>query len=531
MSRPPRRRRNPDRRKKPSVSTARDFLLPALLVALTAFVLYLPSLRSGFVYDAEAQILTDTYIHDPSHLTEVITFQVLGRDVLDFNRPVHLLSLMGDSLLWGKQPAGYHLTSNLLHALNAGMLCLFLLRLLAHENVSPRRITCAVLPALLFAIHPVSTEVVAEVSYREDLLATGFLLLAMLAALGFAKRQGWRAAAWGSAAVTAIFLACASKETGATGPFLLAACWLLFYRDQPRLRWVFLVTTSALATGGFFLIRHLMEPQNSVVFAHQPDYLAGTLAATVALQPRLWTFLLANIAWPTSLSADYMAQNIAWISLSAALGVLTAVVGLQIWLAFKSRLAALGALVFWLGLAPVSNFVPLYRPLADRFLYLPMVGVALTLAGILATWPKARTLLLIALAVCFVPLTVLNLRRQTVFASSLALWTDTLAKSPFSHTAANNLGYALLDAADYDTALESYQKAWDLTGGKKADAAAGAAIAQEKLGHSAQAETILREAIRLDARYADPDLLIKALIMPPHHAATLTNILQRLKTP
>jgi hypothetical protein len=89
----------------------------AILAAVTVAV-FLPTLSSGFVYDARLQILTDPFLHDPWNWLPVLSFGVLGMDVLDFNRPVHLASLMLDAAIWGRNPFGYHLTSVLLHALN-----------------------------------------------------------------------------------------------------------------------------------------------------------------------------------------------------------------------------------------------------------------------------------------------------------------------------------------------------------------------------------------------------------------------------
>ena len=82
----------------------------AVLAAITLAV-FLPTLWSGFVYDARMQILTDPFLHDASHWLPVLTLQVLGMDVLDGNRPVQLASLMLDAAVWGRQPFGYHLTS------------------------------------------------------------------------------------------------------------------------------------------------------------------------------------------------------------------------------------------------------------------------------------------------------------------------------------------------------------------------------------------------------------------------------------
>lgn len=514
------------------------FAFPALLAAALAFVLYVPSLGSGFVYDAEAQVLIDDYIHEPAHIVEVVTLRVLGKDVLDASRPAHLFSLMLDSLLWGKHPAGYHFTSILLHALNTGMLCLLLLLVLPQGAGTMAR-SVAVLCALVFAVHPVNVEPVAEVSYREDLLATGFLLVSLLAATGFGRSHGWRAAAWAAGTVLAVLLACASKETGAVAPLLLAAYAVLFRRkqgeqasrlpsykhhDQGWVSWFFLIAAAASVTAGFYLARFCLQVKDSLIFSQGPARIGGSVAEFLEIQTRLWAHLIKNIVWPAGLSADYTPQNIGGIPLAAACAILAVAVAGQLWLARKSRLAAWGALIFWLGLAPVSNVVPLFRPIADRFLYLPMTGVAFMLAGgvMLVTPQKNRRMFVMgALALTLLPLAVLNVRRQAVFASPIALWRDTAAVSPFSSTAANNLGYALLDAGDFDAALVSFQRAWNLTNGKKADAAAGAAIALEKLGKTANARRALNEAIRLDARYANPGQLVQALVLSPTHAEVL----------
>lgn len=60
--------------------------MPAVVV-LTAAV-FAPSPRFGFVYDALIRILTDTYLFDPRHRLDAVTFRGLGQDVFDFNQPL-----------------------------------------------------------------------------------------------------------------------------------------------------------------------------------------------------------------------------------------------------------------------------------------------------------------------------------------------------------------------------------------------------------------------------------------------------------
>ena len=98
----------------------------AFIVAAVATVLYLPILSADFVYDDVSQILIDNYIHKPAHFAEVLSLSVMRKDILDNNRPAMVLSLMIDSLLWGHNPLGYHLTNLLLHSLCSAMVFLLL---------------------------------------------------------------------------------------------------------------------------------------------------------------------------------------------------------------------------------------------------------------------------------------------------------------------------------------------------------------------------------------------------------------------
>ena len=144
------------------------------------------TLSAGFVYDARMQILVDSFLHDPANWLSVLTFRVLALDVLDFNRPVHLASLMLDAAVWGREPFGYHLTSILRHALNAVLVwgvTRAVCSLPAGPDAAGPRTAASLLAAAVFACHPLVTEAVCEPTYREDLLVAGFTLAAVLLAM------------------------------------------------------------------------------------------------------------------------------------------------------------------------------------------------------------------------------------------------------------------------------------------------------------------------------------------------------------
>jgi tetratricopeptide (TPR) repeat protein len=297
------------------------------------------------------------------------------------------------------------------------------------------------------------------------------------------------------------------------------------------------VSGGALALALIFLAaRFSLEPSESEIFLHKPEYLGGSPEAVFRIQPFIWAFQIRSVFLPTGLSADYVARNVMVQSMPAIVVILALFVAAQGIAAWKSRLAALGMAVFWLGLAPVSNFIPIYRPVADRYLYLPMIGLAVTLCGVLLLTVRRRWLyhaLLAGTACVIVALASLTWQRQAVFANSLNLWTDTFAKSPFSDTAANNLGYALLQKGDHEQALQIFQKALNLTNGKKPNVWAGAAVTLEKLGRPADAEAALDRAIALEAIYEDPVQMVKSLLVTQEQAEVLREILRRksLRTP
>lgn len=503
----------------------------AAAVVVLAAALYSPSLRSGFVYDSDVNIGSDDFIHDRSNLFDVMTLRVMKRDVVDFNRPVQLLSLMIDSMIWGRRPFGYHLTSILLHAANAGLLCHLMARYLAGVGV-PGTVAAvsAGAGAVLFAVHPVSAEAVAEPSYREDLLVTCFILLALLGATSFRPQRSLRNLAIGAGCAACALLAVASKESGIAAAALLWVYWRLMRRQEPFAGWLALLVGASVAAGLFTAARFLLEPQASVIFASKPLILGGSVRGLVQAQPRIWTFYFANLVWPTRLCADYTGYSIRGIGPGVAWSVLALVVVAHAWLAYKSRAAAMAVALFWLALLPASNLLPMYRPIADRYLYAPMTGVGcLAAVGVAWAWqrPRLGAAVTAALLLAAVPLAILTVHRQRVFHDSIALWRDTLAKNPTSYTATDNLAFALLDEGKLQEALDWWRATDHLTQGTFAEAYAGAALAFEAQGKPGDADRLYLAAVRRDRAFADPQQLVRSARWQRRFVAMLEPIARR----
>ncbi len=141
------------------------------LVGLT-FLVYLPAIRGGFVWDDEAYVINNMTLRSLRGLWE-IWFQP-ARLVQYY--PLTFTSLWINYQIGGLNPFGYHLVNVLLHSLNGFLVWRLLERL---------KVPGAWFAALLFLLHPVQVESVAWVTERKNVLSGFFYLSALLSYLRY----------------------------------------------------------------------------------------------------------------------------------------------------------------------------------------------------------------------------------------------------------------------------------------------------------------------------------------------------------
>jgi len=489
----------------------------AAVLASVTFAIFSATLSADFVYDARMQILTGDFIHDWQNWPAVLTGRVLAMDVLDFNRPAMLASLMLDAAVWGRNPFGFHLTSVLLHVANV-LLLWWLIRAVTGAQGQPDKAFPAVLAALVFAIHPVVTEAVCEPTFREDLLVALFSLSALVLAMDHAPSTPG-SDRWRALGCTALcLLAIASKEAGIVAPMLLAAYWWLFRRGEPGRFWAVAIGGAKLVVIAFLTARFLLEPNPSKIFETKPEYLGGSLAQAMLIEPRILALYAQLILFPANLCADYGLVSVGHLPLPVALLLLAAIaVAATIAARHDRRLLFAYALIL-LPLVPVSNLIPIYRAAADRYLYLPMAGVAMAVGCLLdAPWlagrEPLRTRALVGGMAAVALLGLACIERERTWASSLALWEDSYRKNPASFTNASGLGEALREAGRLTEAEQAIREAIRISNGKRGDILATLALILDEQGRPAETAAAVAKAIEIDPRLADPDVRVEALAM------------------
>lgn len=410
-----------------------------IYIAALALTCYANTLGNGFVFDDSAYLASDAV--RALALGELFGASWMG---LELYRPLTLLSLGLDFQLFGEAPWGYHLTNVLLHTVNS-----LLLYVLARDLLGEDR--AALWAALLYASHPLQTEVVAWISARGDLLAS---LLSLSALLAHRRRR-----------VLAYLLyagACLSKETA----MILPVALFLADSREGIVAWGKRHWGYGVALLGVLALRWLAladAPAGPV----STNFLADLgpwqrLGTAVAILPR---YLLLIVA-PLHLSADYSYASIPPVAspwdlwFVAGLVCVAALIALP-WVA-RSRFLIFTSAFFGACLLPVANLLFLAPSgMAERYLHLAMIPVALTWGWAGQCWLRrssGQRRLIWVVALCAVVLgSARTIVRNRDWHSDARLFAAVLEDYPDNARAHDNLAFTYYQQGQYARAFHHYQ--------------------------------------------------------------------------
>ena len=371
-----------------------------LLVALAAAIPYLVSLGYGFVYDDGPIIADNPALHSPSGILAALHSAYWpaewGRAGL--YRPVVQFLY---ALLWnvsGGAPAIFHAYAVALYAACAAAVLVVLAR-----AVSPR---AAMIGALLFAVHPLHVESVANIAGSAEIVAAlasiGCVLVAVRALDSRDEPISWR-----DAIVSAICFAVAlgAKESAATVPALVALCawgWREPAEGMPSARVV--LAQGKRAWIAYAVVLALMVvARHAVLGGFSPPSTALAVGLQgAALPQRWWTMtsawpLVARLLFvPTKLSMHYgpttVIPQLGPTVVAAAAIALVAGIVFSAWLVARLGDRRPLVAILWMILAylAASNIlVPTGQLLAERTLFFSSVGVVMLAAWVLALAERA----------------------------------------------------------------------------------------------------------------------------------------------
>ncbi len=432
-----------------------------LCLLLLVFLVYGKSLFYGFVYDDHWTVETNSSIRSLESPVRFFLFKstvshpatLLAEDVY---RPLPTLSFAVDYSLWGLSPMWIHFENLLLHALNGFLLFLCL----SNRFRLPKE--TALLAAGIFLFHPVQIESAVWMTQRSNLLC----LCGMLLAFYFLVQRDEKNLTLGKAAIglSGVLLALLSKEVAVVFfPLLLMGQVAMNEKPFSR-KYLHLYLFIFCVTVGYLLLRGEVLGRLAQKGLRTENYFGDLMMGALAF---LHYIKLLFIPVPLQVSywqaTDWRAIDNAWNHpenwIGALLFISVCALILILWMKGK-RTASYGFAWFLLPLLPVLGFIPTKTFVAERFLYIPMIGVAsLVAVAWLSMLDKMRVKRkLVRVGVPLLPLLTLTYLQVAPWKNDVSLWKNSVKSDPENPHARIRLAGAYEENREFERAIKTYEE-------------------------------------------------------------------------
>ncbi len=450
-----------------SCSLWKPVLIALLLVLITA-ALYAPVRHLPFTsYDDPIYVTSNDHVKNGFHV-ETIKWAMTSNET-GIWLPVTWYSLMLDYQLFKDNAGGHHDVNLLLHVVNVALLFWVLMRATGRAGPS-------LMVAALFALHPINTETVVWISERKNLLSMTFFLLTLGAWGWYAHKPRW----YRYLVVAVLFvLGLMSKPQVVTLPFVLLLWdyWPLermFASELPSsgkaeraparsLPWLLLEKIPLLALSAVCAVLTVWAQRTGGGYNPEPTLSLRLENAVVS-----YVRYIGRAFWPSHLALLYPFPRTsfpAWQT-SLALLLLIAISAWAVW-ARQRRYLLVGWLWFLGTLVPMIGLVVVaWQAMADRFAYLPFVGLFIMVSWGIADWAEQRKVSLAwqAVPACalLLALAIVTHRQIGYWHDDVALWTHTAQITRDNYIAEDNLAGALMKVNRPDDAYIHFLRAAEI---------------------------------------------------------------------
>jgi tetratricopeptide (TPR) repeat protein len=419
-------------------SRTKLWIYVALFVA--TFAVYFQVRRFAFVNFDDPD-----YVSQNQHVRRGITgeglvWAVTSGDAANWF-PVTRLSHMLDAQFFGLRSGGHHLTSVMIHSLAAMLLFAFL-------NRATRARWPSAFVAILFALHPLHVESIAWVSERKDVLSALFWFLTLWLHVRYTETPS----------VDRYLLVVASFCFGLMAkPMIVTLPLVLVLLDVwPLRRWpaasyskLFREKISFFVLAAAAAVVTYMVQQSSGAVRTLTAFPLGLRVENALVS---YVIYIVKMFWPTGLAAfyPYPADIPLWQVVLA--GMAMAAISFLALRSFRDRpYLTVGWLWYLVTLAPVIGMVQVgAQARADRYMYVPMVGLLIMLAwgaaDVVQRWPQTKMALAASAAAICVIFTVLTWIQIRYWKNSESLFQHAVDVTGRNYLAQHNLGNALLDS-------------------------------------------------------------------------------------
>jgi protein O-mannosyl-transferase len=415
---------------------------------ILAGVAYLPSLNGPLIFDDHSLPFSD-----PNAARMPPRFWIGGV------RPLLMTSYWLNYKISGTETFSYHAVNLLLHAASAVVVFFLLQRLLKFAAIEKNASLFSLFGAGLFLLHPLQSESVAYIAGRSELVSGFFLLSAWLLFLNHFENKTTLATA-----LKILLLAAAAllgKESAISLPALLLITDLYWnrasLRDTIQDRWKLY---APILLGGIIaaiaIVRSLNKSPSAGLSLENVTPFRYALTECRSILTYLRLFLI-----PADQSGDWrisfyrsIADRDAWLYVLGILVLLGAIT-----LSYRrSLLLSFGLLAFVVLLMPTSSVIPIKDALAERRMYVPIIGLILSLIAVLDRYQLDPAVLRIGVIAVLSVAAVLTFQRSQVWGDDIVFWQDVLKKDPGNRRAHLDLGTSYTGHQQFAEAIAQYEE-------------------------------------------------------------------------
>ena len=366
----------------------------ALILALVTFIVYANTLKNGFVLDdsmvySKNTIVTQGFDGIPELLK---TPRLKGFAYLknENYRPLSLVMFATEVGMFGVNATAAHFF-NIVFFIG----CVILLFLFLDKLFDGKKTVVAFMAALLFAVHPIHTEVVANIKSLDEIFCFLFAFLALNLFTDYMRKgKIWQLIA----GLAALFCSFLSKETVVTFLGIIPIIFFL-YMNNDRKRAIFITAGSVVVAGIFIVIRtSILNDYGASTAA--VEFIDNALVGAPDIASRIATALITLGMYvkllfiPYPLSSDYGFNTIPYVTFGNIWALLTLAIylglgalGLYRLIKFRKDPWAFGIIFFLATIALFTNiFFLMGSAMGERFLFFASVGFCLLIALCIEKW-------------------------------------------------------------------------------------------------------------------------------------------------
>ncbi len=417
----------------------KDHSVFILLLVTITFLVYYDSFNNSFIYDDYHFIVENKAIRNfnvrsiISNFTDrdsVSSSEGLSKDVW---RPLMTTSFAIDYKFWKLNSRFYHIENTIWHAAN--VVLVYIATFLILNNGLTAFVT-----SVVFAIHPVQTEAVTWISGRSNLIFLLFFLLSFIFHIRNRRRKNLLDYSFSLISFTLSLL---SKEMGIVLPLILIL-YDLHFSNERDLKYYF----PFFLIGAFYIFARFSVLG---VVAQKEEWWGGSIYYNFLAMLKAIVTYLRLLLFPVNLKIGYLAGIPKFIldkDMIIAISILFLVAIVYLVL-HRNKTLSFYILWFFIALVPVYNIVPFKAVMAERFLYLPLIGFA-SVFGIF--FSKVKGTVRYIFIFILIMYGVGTISRNVEWRDELTFYMQDAIHSPTNPKSHYNLGYAYAKEAEKNAA-------------------------------------------------------------------------------